>query len=132
MKTTDLEQALLNADEFDEGLIKDNPAPKFSEFIDELLKERNIKRSELIVKVNLDRVYGYQMLNGIRTPTKHHIIVIGLFLGVTLEQMQTMLRICGRESLYIRNIEDAKVMYALEHNYPYEKAMDFIYGNDPK
>ncbi len=57
---------------------------------------------------------------------------LGLFLGVTLEQMQMMLRLCGRESLYIRNIEDAKVMYALEHNYPYDKAMDFIYGNDPK
>ena len=130
MKTSDLEKMLLNADKFDEKILRDNPEPKFSEYIDNLLKERGIKRSELIVRLNLDRVYGHQMLSGMRTPTKHNIILIGLFLGVTLDQMQTMLRICGRESLYIRNIEDAKVMYALEHNYSYEKAIEFINSNE--
>lgn len=130
MKTSDLEKMLLNADKFNEEILKDNPEPKFSEYIDELLKKRNLKRSELIMRLNFDRTYGYQILNGMRTPTKHHIILIGLFLGVTLEQMQTMLRICGRESLYIRNIEDARVMYALEHNYPYEKAIEFIYNSE--
>lgn len=129
MKTSDLESMLLKADKFDEEILKNNPAPEFREFIDTLLKERNLKRSELIMRLNLDRTYGYQILNGMRTPTKRHIILIGLFLGVNLDQMQTMLRICGRESLYIRNIEDARVMYALEHNYPYEKAIDFIYSN---
>ena len=130
MKTSDLEKMLLNADKFDEKILLDNPEPKFSEYIDGLLKERGMKRSELIVKLNLDRVYGHQMLSGMRTPTKYNIILIGLFLGVTLDQMQTMLRICGRESLYIRNIEDARVMYVLEHNYSYEKAIEFIYNNE--
>ena len=120
----------LYADKFDEKILRDNPEPKFSEYIDALLKERGMKRSELIVKLNLDRVYGYQMLSGIRTHVKHNIILIGLFLGVTLDQMHTMLRMCGRESLYIRNIEDARVMYALEHNYSYEKALEFIYNSE--
>lgn len=132
MKTTDLEKMLMSADEFDEEIIKANPAPEFYELIDEMLQERDIKRADLIKSLNLDRTYGYQILNGTRMPTKNQIICIGLYLGVTVEQMQQLLRICGRESLYIRNIEDAKVMYALEHKYSYEQAMEFISSSHPK
>ena len=128
MKTTDLEKMLMSADEFDEEIIKANPAPEFYELIDKYLHERNIKRADLIMHLNFDRTYGYQILNGTRIPTKRQIILIGLYLGVTVEQMQLLLRICGRESLYVRNIEDAKVMYALEHNYSYEQSMEFIYS----
>ncbi len=128
MKTTDLEKMLMSADEFDEEIIKANPAPEFYELIDKLLHERNIKRADLIKHLNFDRTYGYQILNGTRIPTKRQIILIGLYLGVSVEQMQLLLRICSRESLYIRNVEDAKVMYALEHNYPYEQAIEFIYS----
>lgn len=127
MKTTDLEQMLKNADEFDEETIKANPAPPFYQIIDQLLQERNLKRADLIRKLNFDRTYGHQILNGTRIPTKRQIIQIGLCLGVSVEQLKHMLMICGRESLYVRNIEDAKVIFALEHKYPYEQAMEFIY-----
>ena len=128
MKTTDLEKLLMSGDEFNEDIIKANPAPEFYELIDMLLEERKIKRADLIVHLNFDRTYGYQILNGTRIPTKRQIISIGLYLGVSVDQMQLLLRLCGRESLYVRNIEDAKVMYALEHNYSYDQAIEFIYS----
>ena len=132
VKTTDLEKILMSADEFNEEIIKANPAPEFYEMIDELLEERNIKRADLIMHLNFDRTYGYQILNGTRTPTKSQIVRIGLYLGVTVEQMKVLLRLCGRESLYVRNIEDAKIMYALEHAYTYEQAIEFIYSSEKK
>ncbi len=127
IKTVDLEKELCEADEFDEELIRQNPAPDFYLLIDELLKERNMKRSDLILHLNFERTYGYQILNGTRIPTKKQIILIGLYLGITVEQMQQLLKICGRECLYVRNVEDAKVVFALEHHYTYEQAMNFIY-----
>ncbi len=127
IKTIDLEKQLSEADEFDEELIKQNPAPDFYLLIDELLKERNMKRSDLILHLNFERTYGYQILNGTRIPTKKQIILIGLYLGITVEQMQQLLKICGRECLYVRNVEDAKVVFALEHHYTYEQSMNFIY-----
>ena len=127
IKTIDLEKQLSEADEFDEELIKQNPAPDFYLLIDELLKERNMKRSDLILHLNFERTYGYQILNGTRIPTKKQIILIGLYLGITVEQMQQLLKICGRECLYVRNVEDAKVVFALEHHYAYEQSMNFIY-----
>lgn len=127
IKTVDLEKELCEAEEFDEELIRQNPAPDFYLLIDELLKERNLKRSDLILHLNFERTYGYQILNGTRIPTKKQIILIGLYLGITVEQMQQLLKICGRESLYVRNVEDAKVVFALQHNYTYEQAVNFIF-----
>lgn len=127
MRTIDLEKELCKADEFDEELIRQNAAPDFYLLIDELLSERNLKRSDLILHLNFERTYGYQILNGTRVPTKKQIILIGLYLGITVEQMQQMLKICGRECLYVRNVEDAKVIFALEHHYTYEQAINFIY-----
>ncbi|MBQ9947024.1 MAG: hypothetical protein IJO91_01425 [Oscillospiraceae bacterium] len=127
MRTIDLEKELCKSDEFDEELIRQNAAPDFYLLIDELLSERNLKRSDLILHLNFERTYGYQILNGTRVPTKKQIILIGLYLGITVEQMQQMLKICGRECLYVRNVEDAKVIFALEHHYTYEQAINFIY-----
>lgn len=127
IKTVDLEKELCEAEEFDEELIRQNPAPDFYLLIDELLKERNLKRSDLILHLNFERTYGYQILNGTRIPTKKQIILIGLYLGITVEQMQQLLKICGREGLYVRNVEDAKVVFALQHNYTYEQAVNFIF-----
>ncbi len=130
IKTTDLENRLSQNEEFDEELIKQNPAPDFYLLMDSLLKERNMKRSDLILHLNFERTYGYQILNGTRIPTKKQIILIGLYMGLSTEQVQQLLKICNRECLYARNIEDAKVIFALEHNYTYEDALKFIYYPD--
>ena len=130
IRTVDLEEELRNSEEFNEELILQNSPPKFYEIIDDALKSKGLKRSDLIHGLNFDRNYGYQILNGTRIPTKQHIIAIGFYLSMSFEQMQEMLKICGREVLYVRNLEDAKVMYALEHNYSYEQALEFIWGKE--
>ena len=130
MKTSDIEIELKRAEFFDSELITSNPAPKYSDVIDALLEEKGLKRSDIIRELNYDRTYGYQILNGTRVPTKKQIIEIALFIGITTEQLQQLLKICGREVLYARNIEDAKVMYALEHSYTYEKAVEFVWGGE--
>ena len=115
MKTEDIEQQLLGKDVFDITLVDGEPAPLPGDVIDGYLKERGIKRAELIRRVNLDRNYGYQILNGRRMPTKEQIVLIALYLRLSVEQAQYLLKISGREQLYVRNIQDAKAMYALEH-----------------
>ncbi len=130
MRTIDLEAELKNSEEFNEELIRQNAPPKFYEVIDRILNQKGMKRSDLIHGLNFDRNYGYQILNGTRIPTKQHIIAIGFYLGMSFEQIQEMLKICGREVLYVRNLSDAKVIYALEHNYTYEQAVEFIWGKE--
>lgn len=109
-------------------VIEDNAPPTLSEYIVECLKEKGVKRSELIRALDIDRNYGYQILNGTRIPTRRQIIHIGLFLGSDVSQVQRMLTLGERDVLYVRRPEDAKIVHCLEHHMEYEKACEFIWG----
>lgn len=126
MITRDLEQ-MLREEEFNEKLIAENKAPKVYTVIEKYMEEKNIQRADIIRFLNLDRTYGYQILNGTRTPTRVHLIKIGLLLKLSLEEMQRLLKIGGKEILYARNMTDAKAIYAIEHNLGYEEACEFIW-----
>lgn len=128
--TEDIEYILRESKEFDERLIAENTPKKISEVLCQKLEEKGVKKSKMIWALNLDRNYGYQILNGTRIPTRIQIIHIALYLGLSTEELQHLLRLACREGLYVRNITDAKIMYALEHHYPYDKACEFIFEQE--
>ncbi|MFR0873152.1 MAG: hypothetical protein ACLSG5_18135, partial [Oscillospiraceae bacterium] len=68
MKTEEIEARIRRTKQLDMNMIADNPPPEFSIYLQELLKEKSVKRSTLIRALNVDRNCGYQMMNGTRTP----------------------------------------------------------------
>lgn len=128
MKTEDIERMIRRTKRLNMQVIMDNPPPEFSSYIQNILEEKGMKRSRLIRALNLDRNYGYQILNGTRLPTKQQLIHIGLFLKLSVDQVQRMLCLCERDALYVRRPEDAKAMHCLEHEMDYEKACEYIWG----
>lgn len=128
MKTEDIERMIRRTKRLNMKVILDNPPMIFSNYIQEILEDKKVKRSQLIRALNLDRNYGYQILNGTRLPTKQQIIHIGLYLKLSVDQVQRMLTLCERESLYVRRPEDAKIVHCLEHKIDYENACEFIWG----
>lgn len=130
MKTADIERMIKRTKNLNLKLIEEEPPPTFSEYVLSLLEEKGVKRSRLILALNIDRNYGYQILNGTRIPTRRQIIIIGLFLGLDVAQVQKLLTLGKREALYVRRPEDAKIVHCLEHKLPYAKACEFIWGNE--
>lgn len=127
MKTSQLEQWLEADEEFDEALIKENCCPELCTMIMEHMDEKGITRAELIKRLNLDRNYGYQLLNGTRNPRRNHLIQIGLLLGLDIEQFQRLLKTAKKKPLYVRDLFDAKVFFAVKHKMCFEKAVEFIW-----
>lgn len=129
MHTSDIEKKLERDKKFDEELIKENLCPELAEFLNACMERAGISRAELIWELCIDRSYGYQILNGTRVPTRECLIRIGLLLGLSVETFQRMLNIAGRSSLYVKNMFDAKVFYAIKHKMSYETAVAFIGEN---
>lgn len=127
MKTSQLEKRLGTDEEFDEELIRENVCPDFCDAIAEYMKKRGVSRAELIKRMNIDRNYGYQLLNGTRNPTRNHIIQIGLLLGLDIDSFQKLLKTARKKPLYVRDMFDARVFYAVKHKMSFEKAMEFIW-----
>lgn len=131
METHQIEKKLCEMESFDEEFISENGCPELCILINDLLEKKNKSRTELIRKLNVDRNYGYQLLNGTRIPTRERLIRIGLLLGADVDQLQHLLRAASKEALYVRDAADAKVFYAIKHKMEYEKASLFIWGHSP-
>lgn len=128
MKTEEIEAKIRRTKRLDMNMIQENQPPEFSVYLQELLKEKSVKKSSLIKALNVDRNYGYQMLNGTRIPTRAQLLRIALYSQFDTRQTQRLLNLAGREALYVRRPEDAKTMHCLEHPMKYQDACLFIWG----
>lgn len=127
IETLDLERKIREELTFDEETVLNNKAPDIHIMINKYIAEKNVPHTEIIRKLNVERSYGYQLLNGKRTPTRVQIIKIGIMLKLDFRELQQMLKIAGKEILYAKNLTDARVIYSVEHGLEYEKACEFIW-----
>ena len=128
METSQLEEQIGKDERFDEELIKENGCPDLLAVITERMEEKGISRAELIKRMDIDRSYGYQLLNGIRRPTRKHVIQIGLLLELDIGSFQKLLKTAKKKPLYVRDMFDAKVFFAVKRHMDYDKAVEFIWS----
>lgn len=128
IKTLDLERKVREDIEFDEETVLANKAPDIHILLNKYLVEKNVLHTDLIRALNVERSYGYQLLNGKRVPTRNQLIKIGLFLKLGYEEVQRLLKTAKKDILYARDMTDAKVIYSLERNLDYDTACEFIWN----
>lgn len=131
METRQIEKKLCEMEGFDEEFISENGCPEFCALTNEYMRHKGISKVEIIKRLNVERSYGYQLLNGTRTPKRSYVIQIGLLLETNIEQLQKLLKAADRKPLYVRNIFDARVFYALSNKMDYDEAVKFIWGHPP-
>lgn len=130
MKTSQLEEKLGKAESFDEALVLENGAAEPCVLITGYMNKRCMSRQDFIRHMNIDRSYAYQLLNGNRIPTRNCLIKIALLLGLTVEQLQQLLKSAKKKSLYVKDLFDARVYYALKHDMSFEEAVEFVWSGE--
>lgn len=128
MLTKDIEKELDKSEAFNGKLIEANAPPKLHELLNDYINEKKTTKAEVIRKLDIDRNYGYWILNGSRNPTRNCLIQLSLILGLDVEQIDYLMRLSGKSPLYVRNDVDARVFYAIKHHMDYNDAIDFIWN----
>lgn len=100
--------------------------PEVTEYLNALLEERGLTAGAVILRCNLDRSYGYQMLNGTRRPTRDFLLLVSLALALGEAEAQRLLKLAGRQPLYARNRRDAALLYSLSHGLDLEAADELL------
>lgn len=90
-------------------------------YLSNLLTSHDLQPKDIIINLNMDRSYTYQILGGRRNPTRNFLLRIAIFLKLPLEETQRMLSIAQRAQLYPRNRFDAAIIFALEHEMTLEE-----------
>ena len=119
VKTDDLFMMLENTDDLMphwQELREDMVAPTFSEYLSELIAERNIDASRFGVVSLVSRSFAYQILSGTRVPSREIILRVSVAVGLTIDEAQRLLKLADRGILYPKVERDAVLIYCLKNN----------------
>lgn len=107
-KTNNLENYVLeNQDEFMQVDI--------AEYLENIIREKQLKRSQIVKDSGLDRSYVYHILNGERkNPSRSKLLAICVAMKMDIKETQYFLRAAQVPVLYPRNQRDCIILYGLE------------------
>lgn len=127
-KTTgDLLKTLLRTDEYSQfQALKDNGVVSLEEHLDALLDQKETSRAEVIYRARLDTVYGYQIFNGTRKPSRDKLLQLAFGFPLTYKETLTLLRIAGVGSLYVRRRRDSIIIFALNKGFSLEQLNELL------
>lgn len=117
--TTDLFRILSNSDSIDVFLDEYDSVlekPTFSAYINKLIEEKNCSIPEIIERSCMSQSYCYQLIKGIRKPSRDKIIQLGIGIELNLNEINKLLRVGGKSELYCRDKRDAIVIFGINNN----------------
>lgn len=117
MKKTDDLLKIINKSRDIDGFLKEHKQEfikvNTASYLNSILEEKNLAKGEVIKASGLDRVYGYQILNGTRTPSRDKLIQIAFGMKLDYDETQKLLKYNGHAPLYTHNRRDSIIIFAI-------------------
>lgn len=77
------------------------------------MEEKGVSRTDVITGSGLNDIYAHQIFAGIRRPSRDKLLCLCFGLGLSAEEVQSVLRDCGYVPLYVKKRRDSIILYAL-------------------
>ena len=98
-----------------------------SDYLDELLSEKGLKRSEVVRDAQLNETFGYQIFVGQRNPSRNKVLQLAFAMRCTLRETNRLLQLAGANALYAKDRRDAIIVFALDKGYSLIKTNEELY-----
>lgn len=104
-----------------------------AQYLDQLLHVHGCSKKEVIASADLDAVYGYQIFQGKKNPSRSNLLKLAFGFSLTVEETEHLLYYGKAEQLYPRVKRDAYILYALHQKYTLQQANQYLYdkGEEP-
>jgi transcriptional regulator with XRE-family HTH domain len=97
------------------------------EYLNYLILEKNLQKSDIIKRSGLDRTYSYQILSGVRLPSRDKLLALAFGMELNLEEVQTLLKTSHLSPLYVKNHRDSIIIFCLNKNVPLLETNELLY-----
>lgn len=97
-----------------------------TQLLADLIKQKNIRKTELVKATGLSEVYIYEILSGRKRPQRNCLLQICFALQMTQEEVQQLLKQSGYPLLYPRRRRDSVILYALEKQMTLAEAEELL------
>ncbi|MBQ8802879.1 MAG: hypothetical protein IJZ53_04505 [Tyzzerella sp.] len=106
--------------------------PSFSNYLDILFVQKNLKRQDVLIRANLPQKYGYKLLTGeVHTTNRDKILCICFAMEMSLKQTQRALKLYGMNELYTKIKRDVLLIVALGQKiYDIDKVNEMLINED--
>ncbi|MCL1919010.1 MAG: hypothetical protein FWG14_11945 [Peptococcaceae bacterium] len=127
--TEELLNELMFAKSIDEALDKSFAECSLQDYLNILLQEKHLKKSDVIQESGLNATFAYQIFSGQRRASRNKTLQLIFALKVTLPEAQRILKLSGANELYSKNRRDAIIIYCLTHRKSLEETEGILYEN---
>lgn len=98
--------------------------------LERLLTEKGLKKAAVIKKAELSEVYGYQIFSGLRVPERKKLLCLAVGMGLSLDEVQSLLKCAGYSSLYVKLPFDSVVLYGICKGLSVVEINELLYAYD--
>ena len=98
-----------------------------SEYLNLLVTEKKLKKSDVIQRANLDKNYAYQIFNGTKTnPSRDKVIMLAFGMGLNLNETRKLMKLSQLKDLYVRDPRDSVIIFCLNKGYSLMRTNEFL------
>ncbi|HPT77536.1 MAG TPA: helix-turn-helix transcriptional regulator [Candidatus Atribacteria bacterium] len=101
--------------------------PDFTACLNELLREKRLTIAQVVARSGMSQSYCYQVFKGIRMPSRDKIIQIGIGMGLSLSEVNKLLRTAGKLELYCKYKRDAVIIFAINNKLTFMDLEELLY-----
>lgn len=84
------------------------------DYFEKIISKKGLKKSEVILRSEIERTYGYQLLNGTKKPSRDKLIQLCMGAALNFDETQMALKRTGFAPLYPKNRRDCIIIYAVQ------------------
>jgi transcriptional regulator with XRE-family HTH domain len=89
--------------------------PPVGEYIDELRREKELKKETLFKLSCISTIYGHEIIRGLKNPSRDTLIQFAFALKLTVDETNRLLKIGEKAQLYPMLKRDSLIIFALSH-----------------
>ncbi|CEP81144.1 hypothetical protein GOD95_10675 [Paeniclostridium sordellii] len=82
-------------------------------FFQNICKQKGISKSDLIKNAEIDRTYGYQILNGTKNPSRDKLLKLCISASLDIEESNKALKLGNVGQLYPKNPRDSIIIFGI-------------------
>ena len=126
--TEELLQELMDSPDADSYLAEHPSQPRsLSDYLQQLLDEKGLKRAEVVRAAGLNSTFGYQIFKGERGASRDKVLQIAFAMQLSLKETNRLLQAAGTNELYCKNRRDAIIIFCLTHGSSLQETDEELY-----
>ena len=130
--TTDLLNELNQTSHIDQYL-KENDEyiidQSLSKYLCNIIESKNLSKSDIIKKSDINEIYGYQIFSGKRTPSRNKLLCICIGADFSLEETNETLKVAGFSPLFPKIKRDSIIIFGIQNQHQIWEINESLYNH---